>query len=429
MNLKFILIVTFALILTGSIIPSILAIPTPIITQYPEKISIISFIPFTNNTSIEFDLINSGNTTAKSLEIIKHDMLLKPEISFSFLESRINHQKISDIEVPLEILDNNMLKKIKLSINQEVWSEGIYSGKIIVNGSNFKPVPVDINVTYTVLPWLVVLFNTVGIGMALAVGLVLDNRESRWNRVEQYKNTFLSYMHVYLHIIEINEHLSKSIPEPLWKNILRISKRYIKKIEEDVKSANLKLNSENIKWFEKLHTYAEENYIKVGEQGSKKDDVPIKKLTKIIDEITKDSQNKNLRKTIHEIKTGLNNIDASHWDDIKKKILKNVQGEISKAQTKLSILDSDKISESKQSFLPKATHVAKEKMGFLRNVTNKNLTSNKTIWIAITTTVSSLSSVIVVDTFVGYFWINVIIAMGMGFTIYRVQDFQKIFKK
>ena len=70
-----------------------------------------------------------------------------------------------------------------------------------------------------------------------------------------------------------------------------------------------------------------------------------------------------------------------------------------------------------------------KKMKSLEEITNENFTRNKLLWVAISTGFSSLASIIVLDSFVGHLWLNLIIAIGVGFGIYRVQDFQKVIKK
>lgn len=396
----------------------------PIIVKSHDEVSIMSYIPTTTYPIFELELRNFGNATGNIEGTYPTDLILKGESTFSILDPKIKSSMITEYEnFPNTITTTNPEYMI-WKINEIKTDEGTYTGKIFINGTNFKPTEIDVSISYVVSPWFILGLNFVGIGLALCIGKWLENKEQNDKKEKKISKCYDTLMHISEHILWINKERF-FVSEKCWKTMWRIAEEYVDKIEEEIKNLSLNPESENVKWFEEFHKKIQEEISCNPERYQNTNAIRLPNK-KILSDIINNEFNK--------LKSS--KIDVADFDSIAEGFSTNfMENErVLEFVERNQILKKtiDQKNDTKASLILSYTDKEQEKeleKIIKKIVKDKNKSRGKMVFLGITAGFTALTSIFAIDSFVGPLWLNALFAIGLGFVVYRSQDLQKLIKK
>ncbi|MCV0410769.1 hypothetical protein [Nitrosopumilus sp.] len=390
----------------------------PNLTKTKENISIISFIPYWDTQEINLGLINLGNGSAYITNTIQSDLTLKQEVSFSQLSTTIDKSKIAISTVPVSIDAFGGTENIQWILYEKKYDEGTYTGILIVNGTNFKPISTNINVSYVVSPWFMVLMTMIGILIAICLGMWYSEKEAKRRINKEYLDSLDTVLHVNKIIFELNT-IKQNIDSMKWRDITKIAQKHIDAIKLKMQEVKLNKENENVKWFEKIHNGLIINCCDgEGIVGSNRS-IKLLNIDEFFELIEKKFPMFSVSFKEHTNKEGFS---KETQDEIEGQKFVGFLKDFEKTKQKEKLDFAEKLSNE--------TPAEREyKIIKLRQEINKkNINKSKWAYFSGTAIFTSLASIFVLDSFVGPLWLNIIIGIITGFSVYRTQDFAKIFK-
>lgn len=397
--------------------------PSPKISKLQDTVSAIVYIPFGSSPELTLELRNIGTADANLTAPAYSDFSLKEESTFSMLDYTIDSSVMMENNAFPLIITPNEFEKLSWTFNQMKYDEGTYLGKIFLNG-NFETIPVTVSISYVVPPWVILGLNFGGIGIALLIGKEKQKKEIETKNINKIKKCYDTLIHVTEHIVWINKE-RKRVSENCWGPMRKIAEEYVTKIEKEVKSGTLNSKSENFLWFEEFHKtiqkevwcgnteYPNEKSIRI----PNKDSIEIL-LNKMLGVKTSDETVSLLGTTDPSMKKE----DIVEQDYTLQFIAKN-----DLLRKALGVDDADKVKLIKENSDDQNLKNLHDTIKTLVKKRDKN--SNKKVFFVITSIFTTVTSVFVIDSFVGPLWLNAIYAIGLGIGVYRSQDLSKLFKK
>ena len=372
--------------------------PTPKLVSSSEEITVITNIPTFESKTMTLEIINTGNGTANFTNYIYTDLLLTEENTFSNLDSVIPKSNIeSTVPLPksLKPQDSALFTWI---INSDIQDEGTYTGRIFINGSNFDIVPVKVNVTYTASPWNMLQFSFAGLVIAIIIGSTYEFYErkvkSKKNVESSYLSTFDTLFDTVDIIFRMVDQQKKTSAKNHWVRYKTWLEKSITTMEEEIQDLSLSKKSSGYTSFKQIVDLFAKNSEKLEEEDSDRELLPYpmnSKMTKILKE---------------------NNLDNVQ---LLNEYLKKYDKE-----KKIKFIDELLSAESNPDISNYIERV-------IQGSKNKN-PKHKILYFFATSVVSSISALLVIDTFTGPYFLNALIAGALGFGIYRSKDFTKLFK-
>lgn len=398
---------------------------SPDLIKPQDSIVVISHIPQLGPTLLELNLLNNGDEDATIHEIIETDLVLKSESNFSLIEDKDS--------VKLERVDNTMniargeTEKIIWNLRDVRFDEGTYTGKVIINGENFESIVSSVIVSFKVSPWIIVLFNSIGIVIALIIGWWLTQREAETKTFQKYKKSFVAFMHVSEHVGEINQ-MRAGVQTEQWVKMKQVADEHIDEITKKVRNMELSDNFESVQWVERFHKSIEKKYFEQTKQHDKNPPVKIEKITKILSEMISQASSRNLDEEKERLEKILNQIN----NDSEKQVSLDTNNFIAKRDIPKKRANYDKIfamnEKTQVAIIKNCSEIPKKsiKESEIQKLKIRDYRMHNSVFLAVITILTSLTAIFVLDFFVGPLWMNILMAIGTGFGAYRSKDFKRL---
>lgn len=366
---------------------------TPKLVKSHEGISQFSKIPTHDLNSITIEIFNIGNGTANVANYLATDLKLTEENTFSTLDLFISKSNITSTTSLPTLIPPQESVFFTWTVDTNISDEGTYTGKIFLNDSNSEIIPIDVSMTYRVSPWDMLIFSFAGLFVAVAVGSSYEFYERRYKNKEKiaakYGIVYSTMFEVVKDILTYLDNPKQRVPNDYWKAYQEWFQKNITDIENEIRTLSLSETSKAYVRFKKLieefrnHTAPKSLLMLIG----KRKPVPYPMYAILYPHMTDlgliDGESINLH---------VNNYSLSD----KIKFLDDVLADGKTLE--------DRVTSSSKS---KPTH--------------------KILYLIATGVVSSISALLVIDSFIGSYFLNALFAGLLGFGIYRSKDLIKLF--
>lgn len=418
--MKYEFMILFILLTLPILSHEIYAENVPDLTKTKDGISIISYIPSFDPKNIELKLINLGNGTANITNTIQTDLVLKQEVSFSQLPPSIDKSRIISSTMPISIGPFGDSKDVKWIMNENKLDEGTYTGFLVINGSNFKPITTPVSISYVVSPWFMILMTMIGIGIALFLGFWYSLNEAKQKTYDEHLSSIDTILYLNKIIFELNI-IRKNVDTNRWNDIFIIAKNHITEIESKIEKLQLNKDLEDVKWFEKIHDGLMESCCD-GEISDNNKLIPLFNAKELLELLQKTYPQESISSFSFQ--------DSKEYfvsQDFHKQM---VDTNFLVLLNRLEKSEKDNKLQFAQHFSSLTDDDINKKIKELRKqISKKSRNKNKWAYFAGTSIFTSLASIFVLDNIVGPLWLNIILGVITGFSVYRTQDFAKLFKK
>ena len=396
--MKFAFLVSLFVLIFVAGLNNVEAEPIPKLESSSEEITVIANIPTFESKTITLEIINTGNGTAHFTNYLYTDLFLAEENTFSNLDSVIPKSDIeSVVSLPIFLKPQDSAV-FTWAINSNIEDEGKYAGKIFINGSNFEIIPVKVNVIYKASPWDMLLFSFAGLVVAIAIGSSYEYYERKTKSKKTVENSYLTTFNTLFEIVKtiftMIDQQKKSYANDYWMRYKAWLEKSILRVENEIRHLSLSEKSTG--------------YMSFKEQ---------------VDLFVK------------------NSIEKPTGDNSTREILSYpINAEVTKFLTKNKLDNVNSINEYIKNYdkMEKIRFIDKlisaednpEIPNYIERIIQSSKTENpkhKILYFIATSVVSSISALLIVDTFTGPYYLNALIAVALGFGIYRSKDFTKIF--
>ena len=348
-----------------------------------DNISVISYIPSSDEIIFEIELRNVGNDTAIIDSAYVSDLVLTQQASFSNLSSSISGATLIPQQNYPSTIPIDSSKKLSWTMNEFKTDEGTYSGRIFINGSNFDSTKINISIQYLVSPIFMLLFTFIGIGIALILGTYYEYHQVHGEKKKKFIKNFHLLAHITNHIRILNLQRNRYTRDN-WLTIHSEISRKLPIIENILSNLELTYNPRSYEEFDL--------YLSSSIYSEKKSPNPYPNLDNSLIHYPKEQ------------------IFRKHFAD-----------EINNNDIPLEVSLRENID-------------LEQKISFMNQCVNKDnklhvsLKRDKIAYLLTTTTLSIGLSLLVTDTFTGNLYANIAVAIATGFGVYRAKDIQNVFK-
>jgi len=214
---------------------------------------------------LNFEITNYGPHDITIEKIILTD-LLSEKNAFAFTDISIDKDDISviigDEKVSFDPLPVTIKtgedKTFTLIVGEKInyFEEGTVSGKVSIEGTGFDTITKDASIVYVVWPIIILISVIIGILISMVVGYFIFRKEVSEKFTTSTSDDNEIIEHINNHISEINDN-KIYFPSKNWCNIKRdfdSKKTHLKN------STDLKLNSEDVQWFESTYVFLQKEW-------------------------------------------------------------------------------------------------------------------------------------------------------------------------
>lgn len=202
-----------------------------------------------DNPTVKFHLFNAGNETAKNVNIIFANLTIS-EINAKTINEVILDHKENPVTFNVQnVTEFTKSDPISITVNTDIETSSTYSGKLVAYGENFEPVTIKFDYVIKHNAWDLVAFTIIGLLIAIAIGIGVAVYQ-RYNSPTSFRSNKKFIIHINGHIQSANL-VRAYVDDDIWKmiNILNESKRKkIIKLYNDGKKLSNDL--EEISWYE-----------------------------------------------------------------------------------------------------------------------------------------------------------------------------------
>ena len=448
---------------------------TPKIISQAKKITLSQPIGYLTKSdssiSTQFLIKNIGTAPTSSINLTPTALNLKGSFLHSDIPNFIDSTQIS-LSIESQEIPVNGDSKVTMTIDSIPRSELSYEGYIVISGSGFEPVTLDVELAQNIESMEFLKYILAGLLTSISLGLLLILSEKKnqiesiveqTNSIRDHVNEHITALRKFLYILSYQN----SNTDNVRNSIIKI---FDKKRDEMIQlygSGKLKVDSEPVVWLHDILKFLQEKYISADARifgdsmGKLEEQNEIETLPEIFDKKAQNDFKKKFSKfekefllnskiskmltfksgavastvqttventLIEELRKKNPKLNDKEAKEEAKKLENILIEEVRKKNPKLN--DKEAKEEAKKLVESLEVTFTQEQLKKIRSsVIHDLIDPKKYAYLIAAIVVSIPTSILISDNISGSLEVNFAFAFGTGFAIYRFKDLKELFKK